>query len=253
MRRALVIGYGLVSYLLFFGTFLYSIAWIGDIGLPASIDRGGAGLPLGWAIALNVGLLSVFAIQHSGMARPAFKRWWTRIIPPAVERSTYVLVSVFAMWLLYAAWQPIGGIVWSAESEIARTTLLGLYAAGWGLVLYSTMLISHFDLFGLRQVFLHAQGKAYEHLPFRTPSLYGMVRHPLYVGWITVFWAAPSMTVGHLIFAVLCTGYILVAIQLEERDLEVHFGHEYTQYRAEVPMLIPGRSSRGPRNEHAAV
>jgi protein-S-isoprenylcysteine O-methyltransferase Ste14 len=253
MRRALVLAYGLLTYVLFFGTFVYSIGWIGDIGLPTSIDRGTATRSLAWAMAINVGLLSLFAIQHSGMARPAFKRWWTRIVPRPVERSTYVLFSVGVMWLLYWGWQPIDAVVWQVEAPAARIGLLGLYAAGWGLVLYSTILISHFDLFGLRQVMLYAQGRVYEHLPFDTPSLYGFVRHPLYVGWITVFWAAPTMTVGHLLFAVMCTGYILVAIQLEERDLVDHFGEDYRRYKAEVPMLVPTRVARRAGSEQATA
>lgn len=253
MRRALALGYGLVSYLLFFGTFVYSIGWIGDLLLPSSIDRGGEPASLPVAIAINLGLLSLFAVQHSGMARPAFKRWWTRVVPQPVERSTYVLFSVLVMWVLYAAWQPIGTVVWSVESAPVRAALLCLYAAGWALVLYATILISHFDLFGLRQVVLYARGKAYQHLPFDTPSLYRYVRHPLYVGWLTVFWAAPTMTLGHLIFAVMCTGYILVAIQLEERDLVQHFGDDYARYRRDVPMLVPSLTTKAPRPERVSA
>jgi protein-S-isoprenylcysteine O-methyltransferase Ste14 len=178
------------------------------------------------------------------MARPAFKRWLTRFIPQPAERSTYVLLSSVTMWVLYAFWQPVTNVVWSVESAAAQWALTGLYFAGWGMVLYATILISHFDLFGLRQVTLYLQGKEYQHLPFDTPSLYGFVRHPLYIGWLTVFWAAPTMTAGRFFFALMCTGYILVAIQLEERDLTGHFGERYTRYKESVPMLIPALRRR---------
>jgi protein-S-isoprenylcysteine O-methyltransferase Ste14 len=246
MGRALVFAYGLTSYLLFFGTFLYSIGFIGDLFVPKSINSGSAG-PLGTTIVINTILLSIFAVQHSGMARPGFKGWLTRFIPEPAERSTYVLLSTVALWVLYAFWQPVPAVVWSVESGGAEMALTGLYFAGWGLVLYSTILISHFDLFGLRQVTLYLQGREYGHLPFDTPSLYGFVRHPLYIGWLTVFWAAPTMTAGRLFFALVCTGYILVAIQIEERDLVGHFGDRYKHYKDAVPMLIPAIKRRAKR------
>jgi protein-S-isoprenylcysteine O-methyltransferase Ste14 len=243
MRRAAVFAFGLISYLLFFGTFLYSIGFIGDLFVPKSINSGTPGA-LGTALLVNTAVLGLFALQHSGMARPAFKGWLTRFIPAAAERSTYVLLSTVAMWILYYFWQPMGGVIWQVESAPAEWILTGVYFAGWGLVLYATILISHFDLFGLRQVTLYLQGREYRHLPFDTPSLYGFVRHPLYVGWLTVFWAAPTMTTGRMVFALMCTGYILLAIQLEERDLVAHLGDKYAHYRAEVPMLIPALRRR---------
>ena len=239
MRRVLVFGYGLVSYLLFFAIFLYSIGFIGNLLVPKSIDSGvAAGSPLA-AVLVNLGLLSVFALQHSVMARPAFKRWWTRIIPEPIERSTYVLASVAALALIYWLWQPLPALVWSAESAFARGALTGLYFAGWALVLYATILISHFDLFGLRQVWLELRGRVYAHLPFDTPSLYRFLRHPLYLGWFIVFWAGPDMSVGRLLFAATCTAYILVAVQLEERDLVAHLGERYARYREQVPAFLP--------------
>jgi protein-S-isoprenylcysteine O-methyltransferase Ste14 len=178
------------------------------------------------------------------MARPAFKRWWTRIVPPAAERSTYVLMSSLALVALFAFWEPIGGVVWQAPEGLARTAIIGLYLFGWLLLLYTTFLIDHFDLFGLKQVWRHLRGQPYRPPQFHTPSLYRMVRHPLYIGWLTIFWAAPTMTTAHLIFALMTTAYILVAIQLEERDLVSAFGSEYTAYRESTPMLIPRLSAQ---------
>jgi methanethiol S-methyltransferase len=237
MKRWLIFIYGVASYATFFATFLYAIGFIGNFGVPKSIDSARE-TSLGIALAINAALLGVFAIQHSVMARPAFKRWWTRIIPQAAERSTYTLLSSVALIALFAFWEPIGGIVWSVESPVSQALIYGAYALGWLLVLVSTFLINHFDLFGLRQVWLQLRGRPYTPLQFKTPVLYRYVRHPLYVGWFFAFWSTPTMTVAHLVFALATTAYILIAIQLEERDLIAEHP-EYAQYRKRVPMLVP--------------
>lgn len=237
IRRISIFLYGVFSYAVFFATFLYAIGFLGDFGVPKTID-GLPQLPLWHALAIDLGLLALFALQHSVMARPAFKRRWTRIIPESAERSTYVLASSLALIALFAGWQPLGGTLWHAVDPSLRILLYGLYAAGWLLVLATTFLINHFDLFGLRQVWLQLVGKPYRPLPFATPGPYRLVRHPLYVGWLLVFWSAPTMTATHLLFAVGTTLYILVAIRFEERDLvDVH--PEYDAYRRTVPMLVP--------------
>jgi protein-S-isoprenylcysteine O-methyltransferase Ste14 len=241
-RRVASFIYGAGCYLVFLASFLYAIGFIGNFGVPKSIDSGPL-LPLGQALAINVALLGLFAVQHSVMARQWFKKAWTRIVPEQVERSTYVLFSSLALLLLFRYWQPIGGVIWKLESSWAQMTLLGLYAIGWLIVLYATFLINHFDLFGLRQVWLYLCGMPYTPLKFGTPVLYRVVRHPLYVGWLLVFWSAPVMTAAHLVFAVATTGYILIAIQLEERDL-VRLHPEYAEYRHRVPMLVPVGSRR---------
>jgi methanethiol S-methyltransferase len=237
MSRISIFVYGIVSYLVFLLVFLYGIGFIGGFWTPTTLD----GVPtssLGIALTADLSLLAAFAIQHSGMARPAFKQWWKRYVPEAAERSTYVLVSSLALVALYVFWQPIGGVVWSA-SGVARNVVIGVYLLGWALLLYVTFLIDHFDLFGLKQVWRRLSDKAYRAPVFRTPSLYKFIRHPLYIGWLTIFWAAPTMTAAHLIFAIGTTLYILVAIQWEERDLETAFGKTYVDYRARTPMLIP--------------
>jgi protein-S-isoprenylcysteine O-methyltransferase Ste14 len=247
MRRFAILTYGIVSYLAFFGVFLYAIGFVGDAVVPKTVDSGPAA-PLGRALIVNLGLLTLFALQHSGMARPAFKRWLTRAVPAPAERSTYVLASSAAMVLLFAFWEPIPALVWDVQAPVARVALDALYLGGWALVLYATTLIDHFDLFGLRQVFLHFGQRPYRGKAFMTPSLYGVIRHPLYVGWLTVFWATPSMTAGHLLLAAVVTGYILVAIQLEERDLLAQLGDGYARWRESTPMFVPrlGRR-RAPR------
>jgi protein-S-isoprenylcysteine O-methyltransferase Ste14 len=191
------------------------------------------------ALTVDLVLLGVFAIQHSGMARPGFKEWWTRVVPEAAERSTYVLLSSLALAVLFIYWEPIGGVVWSLAPGGARDFVIGLYAFGWVLLLYTTFLIDHFDLFGLKQIWRRLHEKSYRAPVFRTPSLYKLVRHPLYIGWLTIFWAAPTMTVAHLIFALATTAYILIAIRFEERDLVSAFGTTYIDYRARTPMLLP--------------
>lgn len=236
--------YGVFCYLVFFVTFLYGIGFIGNLWVPKSIDSGRQ-RPLAEALAINLALLAVFALQHSVMARPWFKKAWTKFVPKVVERSTYVLFSSLALLLLFWKWEPMGGVVWSVGNLYAYFAIELLYAAGWLLVLVATFLINHFDLFGLRQVWLYLLGKPYTALEFRTPGPYKLVRHPLYVGWLMVFWSAPVMTVAHLVFAVMTTAYILIAIQFEERDLVRAHG-EYAEYRKRVPMLVPIGGTKEP-------
>jgi protein-S-isoprenylcysteine O-methyltransferase Ste14 len=237
MKRLAIFAYGLISYAVFFATFLYAIGFIGNLWVPKSIDSPPE-VALGTALLVNLGLLALFAVQHSVMARPAFKRWWTRIVPEPAERSTYVLFSSLALIALFWFWQPMGGVIWEMQSKTGINTMYAIYAAGYALLLYVTFLIDHFDLFGLRQVWLQLVGKRYTQLNFKTPWLYRQMRHPLYVGWLMIFWATPTMTVAHLVFAVMTTAYILVAIQFEERDL-VDAHPEYAEYRKRVPMLLP--------------
>lgn len=237
MKRYLIFIYGVVSYAVFLATFLYAVGFIGNFGVPKSIDSPREGTLLA-ALLVDFGLLGLFALQHSVMARPAFKRWWTNIVPQAAERSTYTLFSSLALILLFVFWQPIGGVVWHVDSPVGRALLYAGCAFGWGLVLVSTFLINHFDLFGLRQVWLNLLRKPYTPVEFRTPLPYRMVRHPLYVGWFFAFWCTPTMTVTHLVFALATAGYILIAIQLEERDLVAAYP-EYEDYRRRVPMLVP--------------
>ena len=242
MTRITIFLYGTLSYLASLATFLYAVGFVGNFAVPKSMDSLADGR---WQTALmvDVGLLTLFALQHSIMARPAFKRMLTRIIPAPAERSTYVLASSLALLLLFWQWRPLGGTVWEVQNGIGVSLLYAAYAFGWMLVLLATVVINHFDLFGLRQVWLHLQGSPQTPLTFSTPLLYRMVRHPLYVGWITVFWSTPVMTVTHLFFAVMTTVYILVAIQLEERDLMAKHP-EYVNYRQQVPMIVPALPRR---------
>lgn len=238
LKRIGIFIYGVVSYALFFATFLYAIGFIGNLVVPKSIDSGRTG-SLGEALLIDAALLMLFAVQHSLMARPWFKRAWTRLVPQPAERSTYVLLSSLALLLLFWQWQPIGGAVWTVEQPVVRMVIYGLYAIGWVLVLSSTFLINHFDLFGLRQVFLFLIGRPYTQLKFGTPIFYRHIRHPLYLGWLFAFWSTPTMTVAHLVFAIATTAYIFVAIQLEEKDLEDAYGDDYRRYKKTVPMIIP--------------
>jgi protein-S-isoprenylcysteine O-methyltransferase Ste14 len=237
MQRLAIFIYALTSYAVFFVTFLYGIGFIGNLWVPKTMDSP-RDVSFGTALAIDLALLGAFALQHSVMARPAFKRWWTRVIPAAAERSTYVLFSSLALVALFWWWQPLGGVIWDVSVPTGVGFIHGLYVCGWLLLLYSTFLINHFDLFGLRQAWLNLVGKHYTDVPFRTPWLYRQVRHPLYVGWLMIFWATPTMTLTHLVFAVMTTAYILVAIRFEERDL-VDAHPEYAEYRRRVPMLLP--------------
>jgi protein-S-isoprenylcysteine O-methyltransferase Ste14 len=236
-KRSTIFAYGVVSYAVFFATFLYAIGFIGNFAVPRTLD---GAMTQGFlpSLLVDLGLLALFALQHSIMARPAFKRWFTRFVPQSAERSTYVLASSLALILMFYAWQPLGGGVWTATDPTIRGVIWGMFAFGWLLVLVSTFLINHFDLFGLRQVWLQLIGKPYTQLGFGTPGPYRYVRHPLYVGWLFVFWSTPTMTVSHLLFAVMTTAYILIAVQFEERDL-IDAHPEYRKYRDEVPMIVP--------------
>jgi protein-S-isoprenylcysteine O-methyltransferase Ste14 len=237
MSRRIVFVYGVLCYIAALATFLYLAGFLGDLLVPKSIDAARTE-PLGTALLVDLGLLALFGIQHSVMARPGFKRVLTRFLPQPAERSTYVLASCLALGVLFWLWQPLGGVVWEIRGAGPRAVAYAAYALGWAMVLTVTFLINHFDLFGLRQVVLHAMGRAYEPVRFATPGPYQVVRHPLYVGWILTFWATPTMTVSHLVFAAVTTAYILIAIRFEERDLaDAH--PEYREYRRRVPMLLP--------------
>ncbi len=239
MKRLSILIYGVVCYLLFMATFLYSIGFVAGVVVPKDIDDGmSAGT--GIAVLVDLALLSLFAVQHSVMARPAFKRWWTRWVPVAAERSTFVLASSLALVALFAWWQPLPVMVWQVQAEPLRWLLWALCAAGWLIVLTGTFLISHFDLFGLRQVWLHARQRDYTEFSFVTRAYYRIVRHPLMLGFIIAFWATPDMSRGHLLFAVVTTAYIVLAVKLlEERDLVAALGQPYRDYPRQVPMLIP--------------
>lgn len=239
MKRLLIIGYGIASYLLFVVSFLYAIAFVGNFVVPRTVDSAIAA-PIAEAVLVNLLLLSVFAIQHSVMAWPWFKDRWTRIVPHAIERSTYVLLSSLALLLLYWQWRTMPAIVWNVESTAGRAILWALFWAGWATVFASTFMINHFDLFGLRQVWLNWRGRPYRELGFQTVMFYRVIRHPIMARFIVAFWATPTMTAGHLLFAAVSTAYILVAIQLEERDLVDHLGDPYLNYRRRVGMLVPG-------------
>ena len=237
-KRLSIFAYGLICYAVFFATFLYALGFVGNFGVPRTID-GEPRHPFSTALLIDLALLGVFAIQHSLMARPFFKRWLTRFIPASAERSTYVLFSSLALIALFTWWEPMGGVVWEVSDPLGRGVLYALFGFGWTLVLVSTFLINHFDLFGLRQIWLQLRGTPYTSLRFGTPGPYKLIRHPLYLGWFFAFWAAPTMSVTHLVFAIATTAYILIAIQLEERDLVDALGDDYRRYRERVPMIIP--------------
>ncbi len=237
-KGVLFLLYGFVAYITFFATFCYAVGFVSAILVPKHIDSVPS-LPLGYALIVNAALLTLFAMQHSVMARPAFKRWWTRIVPQPIERSTYVLLASLCLILLFKYWQPMGGVIWNIEAEPIQILLNTICLTGFGIVLISTFLINHFDLFGLRQVWFYFIGEKYQPLPFKTPFFYKHVRHPLYLGFIIAFWSTPTMTIAHLFFAIMTTAYILTAIQFEENDLIKEFGQRYKDYKKSAPMIIP--------------
>ena len=242
LKRVAVFAYGVASYGVFFATFLYAVGFIGNLVVPKTMDSP-ARTPFLYALGIDVLLLGIFAVQHSVMARPWFKRAWTRVVPEPAERSTYVLLSSLALIALFAFWQPLGGTIWNIENPIGRLVMYQLFGLGFGVVLIATFLINHFDLFGLRQVWLYLTGQPYTELTFRTPLFYKYIRHPLYVGWFMAFWFTPTMTGAHLLFAVMTTAYILLAIRWEENDLIASHGESYIRYRESVPMFLPKGST----------
>lgn len=245
MSRSITLAYGMFCYAIGMGSLVYMMGWLINVIVPHSIDSSGNG-SMTKALLINAGLFLCYGLHHSVMARPAFKAKWTKFVPEAIERSTYILLSGAGLLAVMLLWQPMGVEIWNVESVMGRTALFALYGVGWAILVGSTFALNHFDLFGLRQVWSRFRNQPCHHLEFATPGPYRMVRHPLYVGWITLVWATPTMTVAHLVFAVATTGYILVAIQFEERDLVEFHGEHYVNYRKRTPMLIPSVKSRLP-------
>lgn len=252
MRRAAYFVYGVGGHLLFLATYAYMAAFVGNFLVPKSIDSARTG-PIGAAILIDTLLIALFGVQHSVMARPGFKRVWTRIVPKPIERSTYVYLSCFLMILLMWQWRPIGVVIWDVQNPVGRALLWGLFAFGWLMVPAVSLMINHFDLFGSRQVWMYFRGRSYTHLPFRTRMIYKHIRHPLYVGWLMTFWFTPHMTAGHLVFAIGASAYIFVAIAFEERDLLRYLGEEYRRYRETTPLMIPRLGARRQRAQSAAT
>ena len=244
MGRIAAFVYGVLAYALFFVTFLYMVGFLGNFVVWKSIDSG-VEVPLGQAIAINLLLLALFGVPHSVMARPAFKTWWTRFVPKPVERSTYVLVSSVLVILLLWQWRPMTATVWQVDQPVVRAVLLGFFFAGWLLVLYASFLIDHFDLFGLRQVYLYLRGREYTYPHFMERSLYKVIRHPLMAGWLLAFWATPTMTAGHVLFSIGTTVYIFIGIAVEERDLLRFLGDDYRSYHRRTPMILPLPKRKG--------
>ena len=238
MKRYLMISYGAAAYLLFLAAFMYLVGFVGNIWVPRTVDHG-LSAPIGQALLVNVLLLGVFAVQHTVMARPAFKRWWTGFVPSSIERSTYVVLSSAVLVLLYWQWRTMPAVIWDVRLPVGRQALWALFWFGWAFALAATFMVSHFDLFGLRQVYLAWRGKPYTHISFHVRLLYRLVRHPLMLGFIIAFWATPTMTTGHLLFSTAITAYILIAVRLEEHDLVATLGDQYRDYRRDVPMLLP--------------
>lgn len=253
MKRYLTVGYGAAAYLLFLAVFLYLVAFLGNFWVPRTVDHG-LSAPVGQAVVVNMILLGVFGLQHSVMARPGFKTRWTRLVPPSIERSTYVMLSNVVLVLLYWQWRTMPAVIWKVELPAGRLALWVLFWLGWAIALASTFMINHFDLFGLRQVYLAWRARPYTNLDFRVRFFYRLVRHPLMLGFVIAFWAVPTMTAGHLLFSMAMTGYILIATQFEEHDLVAALGDDYRDYRRQVPMLLPlGRRSRGGPSQPAEL
>jgi len=258
MRRTLALVYGVLAYAFFFGTFLYAIGFVGNIGVPKSLDTG-TSTSTATALAIDVVLLGIFAVQHSVMARRGFKQQWTRIVSWYVERSTFVVAASAALAFLLWQWRPLSDRIWDIRGTALGSVLSITFWIGWGILLLSTFLVNHFELFGLAQVWAYFRGAEFHPPAFRTPSLYRVVRHPIYLGFVIAFWSAPLMTVGHLLFSIATTGYILVGIYFEEKDLIASFGDKYRDYRSRVPMLVPflkfggGQTSGGSADEQKAI
>lgn len=238
MGRTIAFVYGVLAYLIFLGSFLYAMGFVGNLVVPKSVDSGAGAFSLP-ALVVDAALLSIFAIQHSVMARGWFKKRWTKLVPRAIERSTYVLIASLCLLLLFWQWRPMNEVIWSVQNPVGHGILQALYGMGWLMVLGGTCLVDHFDLFGLRQVYLHLKARQYTPIGFKTPLLYKHVRHPIYLGFLIAFWATPRMSAGHLLFSLATTGYILLAIQFEERDLIRYYGDAYKHYREQTPMLLP--------------
>lgn len=252
MRKSIILAYGVMSYGVGMASLAYMVGWLINLVVPHSIDSPGNG-SMGAALAINSGLFLAFGIQHSVMARPTFKTWFTKFIPEAIERSTYIMLSGVTLLAVMLLWQPIGISIWNVEHSVGRAALFVLYGVGWAVLVGSTFALNHFDLFGLRQVWFDFAGIERKHLDFATPGPYRMVRHPIYVGWILLAWATPTMTLAHLAFALATTVYILVAIRYEERDLVAFHGQTYTDYRERTPMLVPGLRPRATKPDATAA
>ncbi|RPJ05874.1 MAG: isoprenylcysteine carboxylmethyltransferase family protein [Deltaproteobacteria bacterium] len=252
MRRVLILAYGFISYVAFLVVFLYLVGFVGDVLVPKSVDSGPGSNPV-LALVIDTGLVSLFALQHLIMARQRFKRWWVRFVPEPMERSTFVLAASSCLILLFLFWQPIPVIVWKTGNQVLQWILRVAFLLGWILVVASTFLIDHFDLFGLRQVYLHFRGKAYNPVSFQVNSLYRSVRHPMMLGFLIALWSTPVMTIGHFILAAEFTAFIFIGLWFEERDLVRYFGQTYLAYRQETPLLIPGLKRRASSSSERAV